>query len=162
MHHHCPRCHSTAVAPLNFARKAGGTVGTVAGAVGGFAAASAGAETGAVVGAAFGPAGILIGGLTGAVLGSLVGGVAGGTAGITLGHVIDENILDNFRCLHCAFVFGKRHDRVAPMGPSGMHDDDEELDSPVMPDPVAALVPRRGLRAWWARIFGSNRYSSSR
>ncbi len=159
MSHICPRCHSIAVVPLNFARKAGGTVGTVAGAVGGFAAASAGAETGAVAGAAFGPVGVVVGGLAGAVVGSLVGGFAGGTAGITLGHVIDENVLDNFRCTHCEFVFGKRHDMAAPAVPPAMPDEDEELAPPFMPDPVTAPDQHRGLGAWLARVFGRRRPS---
>jgi DNA-directed RNA polymerase subunit RPC12/RpoP len=105
----CPRCNSAHVDTLNVARIAGSTIGSVAGATGGFAMAISGAEAGAAVGAIGGPLGALFGGLTGAVLAGLPGSAAGNAAGSAVGAAIDENMLDNYRCLSCGHTFGAQH-----------------------------------------------------
>lgn len=105
----CPRCNSAHIDTLNVARMAGSTIGSVAGATGGFAMAISGAEAGAAVGAIGGPIGALFGGLTGAVLAGLLGSAAGNAAGSAVGAAIDENMLDNYRCLSCGHTFGAQH-----------------------------------------------------
>lgn len=105
----CPHCSSTRIDTLNVARTAGSTIGSVAGATSGFAMALSGAEAGAVVGAVGGPLGAVFGGLTGAVLAGLLGSAAGNAAGSILGAAIDENMLDNYRCLSCGHTFGAQH-----------------------------------------------------
>jgi hypothetical protein len=59
----CPRCNSSRITTRDYARKAGGAVGTVAGAAGSAAAALGGAETGAALGMIAGPVGSIFGGL---------------------------------------------------------------------------------------------------
>lgn len=103
---HCPNCHSSRIETLNVARKAGGTIGSVAGATSGMAMAFSGAEAGAVVGAVGGPIGSIFGGLAGAVIAGLVGSAAGCAAGSAVGAAIDDNFLENFRCRSCGHSFG--------------------------------------------------------
>ena len=105
----CPHCGSVHLETLNVARMAGGTIGSVAGATSGFALALSGAEAGAAVGAIGGPIGAVFGGLTGAVLAGLLGSAAGNAAGSAVGAAIDENMLDNYRCLSCGHAFGAQH-----------------------------------------------------
>jgi hypothetical protein len=102
----CPRCHSTHIETLGYGRRIGGTVGTVAGAASGAAGAMGGAEIGATVGLLAGPLGVLLGGIAGALMGGLAGAAVGGVAGSQLGRVVDENILDNYRCYSCSQTFG--------------------------------------------------------
>ncbi|WP_354681497.1 hypothetical protein [Cupriavidus plantarum] len=45
--------------------------------------------------------------IAGAILGGLLGGATGCSAGAALGELIDDKILDNYRCLDCAHVFGQ-------------------------------------------------------
>ncbi|WP_244255700.1 complement resistance protein TraT [Burkholderia vietnamiensis] len=103
----CTRCQSGHIEALNYARRAGGAIGTAAGASGAVAMALSGAEVGAAVGMLAGPVGSAVGGIAGAILAGLVGGAAGCVAGSSLGEVIDANILDNYRCITCGFTFGK-------------------------------------------------------
>lgn len=103
---HCPRCNSRHVDTLNIGRRAGGTLGSVAGATGGVAMALSGAEAGAVVGAIGGPVGSIFGGLAGAVIAGLIGSAAGNAAGSVVGGALDDNVLDNYRCLSCGHTFG--------------------------------------------------------
>lgn len=58
------------------------------------------------VGIVAGPPGKLAGGLLGALIGALVGGTAGGLAGAQLGEMVDQHVLDNYRCLACSYTFG--------------------------------------------------------
>lgn len=104
--HSCPQCGSTHIEARNVGRKTGGTIGSVAGATSGFAMALSGAEAGAAVGAIGGPVGAVFGGLAGAVVAGLLGSAAGSVAGSTIGAVLDDNVLDNYRCLTCDHSFG--------------------------------------------------------
>lgn len=106
---HCPHCRSPRVETLNVARKAGGTIGSVAGATGGMAMALSGAEAGAAVGAIGGPIGSVFGGLAGAVIAGLLGSAAGCAAGSAVGSAIDDAVLDNYRCRSCGHAFGTQH-----------------------------------------------------
>lgn len=105
----CPQCDSTHVEVLNVGRKAGSTLGSVAGATSGVAMALSGAEAGAAVGAIGGPLGALFGGLTGAVIAGLLGSAAGSVAGSAVGGVLDDSLLDNYRCLSCGHTFGAQY-----------------------------------------------------
>ncbi|WP_261309850.1 hypothetical protein [Burkholderia stabilis] len=107
--HHCPQCGSTRVDVLNVGRKAGSTLGSVAGATSGVAMALSGAEAGAAVGAIGGPLGAVFGGLTGALIAGLLGSTAGSIAGSAVGGVLDDSLLDNYRCLSCGHTFGAQY-----------------------------------------------------
>tara|TARA_R110001583_G_scaffold87190_2_gene227837 strand:- start:363 stop:710 length:348 start_codon:yes stop_codon:yes gene_type:complete len=101
----CPNCQSHQVEAHNYAKKTGGAVGTIAGAAGGVAAAASGARIGAGLGMLVGPAGAVLGGLAGAIFGGIAGGAAGCTAGSALGEMIDETLLDNYKCMACGHSF---------------------------------------------------------
>lgn len=105
----CPRCQSASVITKDTARKIGALIGTVGGAAQGVTGAMAGAEVGAVIGLIAGPPGVLAGGMAGAILGGLAGAATGCIAGAKLGEVIDERVLDNYRCLDCGLSFSGRH-----------------------------------------------------
>ena len=107
----CPQCQSEQVVTLNYARRTGGAIGTLAGGYGGYSAAFSGARLGsAAASMILGAPGGVIGGVAGAIIGGFVGALAGGTAGIALGEAIDNKILDNYRCLNCAFTFSLSDD----------------------------------------------------
>lgn len=106
---HCPQCSSTRVDVLNVGRKAGSTLGSVAGATSGVAMALSGGEAGAAVGAIGGPLGAVFGGLTGALIAGLLGSTAGSIAGSAVGGVLDDSLLDNYRCLSCGHTFGAQY-----------------------------------------------------
>lgn len=101
----CPRCQSPRIGSNNYGKKTAGVVGAGAGAVGGVSAASAGALYGSAVGLIGGPVGITVGRVTGAIIGGLVGATSGASAGVALGGVLDEQVLDNHRCLDCDYCF---------------------------------------------------------
>ena len=61
MTNQCPYCHLDQVVRMDYGKKAGGTIGTVAGAAVGVSSAIAGAEVGAGIGIIAGPIGIGIG-----------------------------------------------------------------------------------------------------
>jgi len=111
----CPRCQSTRIGSNNYGKKTAGVVGAGAGAVSGVSAASTGALYGSAVGLVGGPVGVTLGRVTGAIIGGLVGGTTGASAGVALGSVLDEQVLDNYRCLDCDYCF-----RSAPSEDSEM------------------------------------------
>ena len=73
----CPKCKSTRVDARHRARKAGGTIGTLAGTTSGIAFALSGAETGAAVGTLAGPAGAVCGAIAGVGISLALGSFAG-------------------------------------------------------------------------------------
>jgi len=101
----CPKCQSSRVDARNLARKTGGAIGTIAGTTSGIAFALSGAETGAAVGTLAGPAGVVCGAIAGAVIAGLIGGAAGCATGSMFGEIVDEKVLDNFRCHACGHTF---------------------------------------------------------
>jgi hypothetical protein len=103
----CPKCQSTRVDARNLARKTGGTIGTVAGTTSGIAFALSGAETGAAVGVLAGPAGAVCGAIAGAVIAGLIGGTAGCATGSVFGEIVDDRVLNNFRCHACGHTFSR-------------------------------------------------------
>lgn len=103
----CPKCQSDHVEMRHRARKTGGAVGAVAGTAGAIAFALSGAETGAAIGMLAGPAGAVCGGIAGAVIAGLIGGTAGCATGSVFGEVIDDKVLDNYRCHACGHTFSR-------------------------------------------------------
>jgi hypothetical protein len=103
----CPKCQSDCVDARHRARKTGGAVGAVAGTASGVAFALSGAETGAAVGVLAGPAGAMCGAIAGAVIAGLIGGTAGCATGSVFGEVIDDKVLNNFRCHACGHTFSR-------------------------------------------------------
>ena len=101
----CPRCQSNRIGSNNYGKKTAGVVGAGAGTVGGVSAASTGAAYGASLGFVAGPVGSVVGSLSGAIIGGLVGGTTGASAGVALGSVLDDQVLDNYRCLDCDYCF---------------------------------------------------------
>ncbi len=108
LHLRCPSCRSTHIHTRNYAKRTGGTIGTVAGGTAGYFGAMSGAEAGATVGMIGGPVGIAVGGLLGALFGAVLGGSAGCAAGAKLGEVVDDTVLSNYRCRNCGHTFGKQ------------------------------------------------------
>lgn len=104
---HCPKCQSSLIEACHRARKIGGTIGTVAGTTGGIAFALSGAEAGATVGLVAGPAGAMCGAIAGAVIAGLICGAAGCATGSVFGEIVDEKVLDNFRCHACGHTFSR-------------------------------------------------------
>jgi hypothetical protein len=103
----CPKCQSDRVDARHRARKAGGAIGAVAGTASGVAFSLSGAETGAAVGVLAGPAGAICGAIAGAVIAGLIGGTAGCATGSVFGEVIDDKVLNNYRCHACGHTFSQ-------------------------------------------------------
>jgi hypothetical protein len=103
----CPKCQSDCVDARHRARKTGGAIGAVAGTASGVAFALSGAETGAAVGVLAGPAGAVCGAIAGAVIAGLIGGTAGCATGSVFGEVIDDKVLNNYRCHACGHTFSR-------------------------------------------------------
>jgi outer membrane lipoprotein SlyB len=91
----CPNCQSTRIVSKDVGKKTEGVIGAVGG-----------AEVGGAIGLLAGPAGVMVGSL----LGALIGGAAGSIAGAKLGEVVDNHVLDNYRCLSCDYEFSQRSD----------------------------------------------------
>lgn len=88
----CPRCHSNLVAKRNLAKKTVGSIGAATGVMGGVMT-TLNDDTDTI-------------NLASAVLAGLAAGLVVGTAGVRLGEFMDQNILDNWQCLRCGYVFG--------------------------------------------------------
>ena len=101
----CPKCQSTRVEARHRARKAGGAIGTVAGTTSGVAFALSSAKVGLVAS----PARSACGALADAIIAGLIGGAAGCATGATLGEVVDDKVLNNFRCHACGYTFSCKH-----------------------------------------------------
>jgi hypothetical protein len=104
----CPKCTSDQVRTRDNAMKAGAVIGVTGGAISGFSGALAGAEMGALAGSLVGPVGIPIGGIGGAIFGALTVGTAGCLAGSRIGGILDQEVLDNYCCMHCEHTFNNR------------------------------------------------------
>ena len=90
----CPKCGEKAY-PANTVRGSTTLIGTAAG---GYVAATAGAKTGAIVGSLLFPG-------IGTILGILMGAAGGAVAGNTVGKLVDENVIRNWRCPDCGYVW---------------------------------------------------------
>ncbi|MGL4667690.1 MAG: hypothetical protein ACRCWR_07145 [Saezia sp.] len=113
----CPHCYSRYVVTKNIGRKVGAAIGATGGAVKGVTGALAGARVGseagvhlgARLGIMAGPAGITLGTVAGAVIGGIVGATTFGFMGAKLGELIDNTILDNYKCKTCGQSFNPNH-----------------------------------------------------
>jgi hypothetical protein len=103
----CPKCQSLRVDVRHRARRTGGAIGAVAGTFSGITIALTGAETGTVVGMLAGPAGAVCGAIAGAVIAGLIGGTAGCATGSVFGEIVDDKVLDNYRCHACGHTFSR-------------------------------------------------------
>ena len=103
----CARCQSERVETQNYGKKIGGAVGAAAGVTSGVALVLSGAEAGAALGSMAGPVGLVAGGLAGSVIAVMMSGVAGCAAGAAFGNVVDENVLDKYRCVECGYTFSQ-------------------------------------------------------
>ena len=98
----CSHCASTRTRPLQWGRRLGGFVGSVAGAAGGAGGAVAGC-----LGAPRLSTQPLqwVSLVSSAVIGGIAAGAAGCRSGASLGDLLDDRILPNHRCLDCAKRF---------------------------------------------------------
>lgn len=103
----CPRCQSERIETRSYGKKIGGTVGAVAGIGSGMALILSGADIRAAIGSVADPADTMASGLAGGVLAVLMSGSAGCAAGAAFGNVIDENVLDKYRCVECGHAFSQ-------------------------------------------------------
>ena len=134
---YCPHCRSHHVIARNYAKKVGRTLGSATGIAAGVTATLRGAYIGARIVNFAGPPGRVIGGMSGAILNTLIWGVMGGKAGATLGQVVDDHILDNYRCLRCGNTFSQSSDPDVIEGIFTRHPDwpgDGGSDFPMNPD----------------------------
>ena len=90
----CPKCGGKA-SPSNTVRGPATLIGTGAG---GYVAASAGAKTGAIIGHLMFPG-------IGTILGILMGAAGGAVAGNTVGRLVDENVIRNWKCNDCGYIW---------------------------------------------------------
>lgn len=97
----CPNCRSSRVGVRNYGRSTCGTLGSLAGAH----LAMQGIRVGTTVGRFFGPPGIVIGGTAGLIIAGISGAMLGGSTGTQLGSMIDDKILNNYKCLDCKHTF---------------------------------------------------------
>jgi hypothetical protein len=103
----CARCQSERVETRSYGKKIGGAIGAAAGVTSGVALVLSGAEAGAVLGSLAGPVGLAAGGLAGSLIAVMMSGVAGCAAGAAFGNVVDENVLDKYRCVECGYTFSQ-------------------------------------------------------
>jgi len=89
----CPRCHSAFVVERNLAKKTVSALGAAGGVIGGIMASMNDEPPDAAT----------------TVLTGFTAGLAAGAAGAKLGEFIDKNILDNYQCPLCGYVFGQGH-----------------------------------------------------
>jgi hypothetical protein len=95
----CSHCASTRTRPLQWGRRLGGFVGSVAGAAGGAVAGCLGAPRLSTQPLQW------VSLVSSAVIGGIAAGAAGCRSGASLGDLLDDRILPNHRCLDCAKRF---------------------------------------------------------
>lgn len=103
----CPRCQSERIETRSYGKKIGGALGAAAGIGSGMALVLSGADIRAASGSAADPMDAAAGGLAGGVLAVLKSGSAGCAAGAAFGDVIDEHVLDKYRCVECGHAFSQ-------------------------------------------------------
>lgn len=103
----CPRCQSERIETRSYGKKIGGALGAAAGIGSGMALVLSGADIRATSGSAADPVDAAASGLAGGVLAVLKSGSAGCAAGAAFGDVIDEHVLDKYRCVECGHAFSQ-------------------------------------------------------
>ena len=89
----CPQCQSLNIKSLHYGRKIGGAIGMIAGIVCGILSVCGKAKV------------KIIFGISAALLEAIREGTAGCTIGIMLGDIVDNVMLDNYKCLSCGHYF---------------------------------------------------------
>lgn len=95
----CPCCQSAQVECRNIGRKAGSALGVLFGAAGVVSSLSTMAGV---------PGGAILAHVAQVLMRAMVGGASGCAVGAALGEVVDENILENYRCLSCRHSFSMK------------------------------------------------------
>ena len=103
----CPRCQSERIETRSYGKKIAGALGAAAGIGSGMALILSGADIRAASGSAADPVDAAAGGFAGGVLAVLKSGSAGCAAGAAFGDVIDEHVLDKYRCVECGHAFSQ-------------------------------------------------------
>ncbi len=103
----CPRCQSERIETRSYGKKIGGALGAAAGIGSGIALSLSGADIHAARGSTDDPEGNEAGGLAQGVLAVLRSGSVGCAAGAAFGDVIDEHVLDRYRCIECGHAFSQ-------------------------------------------------------
>lgn len=103
----CPRCQSERIETRSYGKKIGGALGAIAGLGNGVALVLSGSNISKFGGSAAGPSDAAADGLAMGVLAVLRSGSAGCTAGADFGNVIDEHVLDRYRCVECGHAFSQ-------------------------------------------------------
>jgi hypothetical protein len=105
----CPRCQSERIETRGYGKKIGGVIGAAAGIGSGMALVFSGADVNALVGSTADPVVVSSHGLARGVLAVMMSGSAGCTAGAAFGDVLDETVLDKYRCVECGHAFSDFH-----------------------------------------------------
>lgn len=104
----CPKCQCDRIGMKNLARKAGGTIGTLAGATHVAAGVLRSTDSGMITAPTAGPRYMPYGSIASAILGGLLGGATGCVVGARLGVAVDSHILNNLHCLSCGYTFSQQ------------------------------------------------------
>lgn len=103
----CPRCQSERIETRSYGKKIGGALGAAAGIGSGIALVLSGADIRAVIGSAADSVDNVAGDLAVGVMAVLKSGSTGCVAGAAFGDVIDEHVLDKYRCVECGHAFSQ-------------------------------------------------------
>ena len=103
----CPRCQSERIETRSYGKKIGGALGAAAGIGSGMALVLSGADIRTAIGSTGDSEGTEAGGLAQGVLALLRSGSVGCAAGAAFGDVIDEHVLDRYRCVECGHAFSQ-------------------------------------------------------
>ena len=101
----CPKCNSGQIGTRNRARKAGGTIGMAAGATTGAAGLFHGGRAGWATASIIAPPSMPYTKIAAAIIGGIIGATTGCAIGVALGELVDDRVLDNYRCLACGYTF---------------------------------------------------------
>lgn len=108
----CPRCQAERVETRSYGKKIGGALGAAAGIGSGMALVLSGADIRAAIGSTGDSEGTEAGGLAQGVLAVLRSGSVGCSAGAAFGDVIDEHVLDRYRCVECGHAFSQPYENT--------------------------------------------------
>lgn len=101
----CPSCGSSAVAKQATAKKVGAAIGGVSGVLNGLSATTIGANIILIAGSPTGGPATAVGRLASSIMAAFVSGAAGCITGARIGELIDRNVFDSYRCIHCNCSF---------------------------------------------------------
>lgn len=105
MDHECPQCQSLHIKSLHYGRKIGGVIGLIAGIASGVVAVFSGDTVEDIFSMVASRTGVQIGSISAALLAAIREGTAGCVLGVMLGDMIDNEMLNNHKCLSCGCRF---------------------------------------------------------